>query len=60
MGGFRPCGFRFGCNPQLPGMENQQRPAKPMSIGSPQMPQQPTEVTAVAPSFPEAARPRER
>jgi anthranilate synthase component 1 len=48
--------FRFGCNTQLPEMENQQRPAKPMSIGSPQMPQQPSEVTAVAPSLPEVTR----
>jgi len=56
MGGFRLSGLRLGCNTQRPGMENQQRPAKPMSIGSPQIPQQPSEVTAVAPSFSEAAQ----
>jgi anthranilate synthase component I len=56
MGGFGLSCFRLGCNTQLPWMENQQRPAKPMSIGSLQIPQQPSEVTAVAPSFSEAAR----
>ena len=56
MGGFGLSCFRLGCNPQLPWMENQHRPAKPMSIGSPQMPQQPSEVTAAAPSLPEVAR----
>ena len=30
--------------------------AKPMSIGSPQMPQQPSEVTALAPSLSETSR----
>jgi anthranilate synthase component I len=56
MGGFGLSCFRLGCNTQLPWMENQQQPAKPMSIGSLQIPQQPSEVTAVAPSFSEAAR----
>jgi anthranilate synthase component I len=56
MGGFGLSCFRLGYKPQLPWMENQHRPAKPMSIGSLQMPQQPSEVTAAAPSLPEATR----
>jgi anthranilate synthase component I len=60
MGGFRLSGFRLGCNSQLSGMENQHRPAKPMSIGSLQMPQQPSEVTAAAPPFLRPPGPHER